>query len=100
MVVDTNKIIIDSRLSPKFNCNRSIMDDYNMQCSNADKWLIAIIIGMIFFILSNSITMYCLHVIISKINGKPYQTIDVYPSLVYSLIMTVIFIIVIKLILW
>ncbi len=100
MVLNNSNLIIDSRISPKFNCNRSIMDDYNMKCSNGDKWLFSIIMGMLFFIFTNSIVLYTLDNIINKIKGKVESDIERYPPLVYTLVLTVLFICIVRLILW
>lgn len=99
-ILKTEKCILTSRFTPQINGNRDIIDDYDIRCTSANKWVFAILMGMIFFLLSNSLVLYVLFNIINRLIGKESTSIRVYPGLVYNLLLTCIFILIIRCIMW
>lgn len=98
--IDSSSIIIDSRVSPFLNGNKTMMDDYNMRCTSGHKWLFAICIGLLAFIVYNVLTLYIIIRVINKITGQKKVGIIFFPSMIYSILLTVIFILLLRLILW
>jgi hypothetical protein len=91
---------MNSRFTPQLNGNKNMINDYNIRCTGANKWVFSILIGIIFFLLSNSLTLYLFIYIINKISGKKIIPITHFPGLIYNLLMTVVFVVVLRLILW
>lgn len=100
LTIDTSNIIIDSRVSPFLNGNRTMMDDYNMKCTSGHKWLFAICVGLLAFIVYNVFTLYIIIRVINKMTGRKKVAIVFFPSLIYSILCTIIFILLLRLILW
>lgn len=100
VIFNPNKLIIDSRITPLLNGNRRMMDDYNMRCTSGHKWLFSITLGLLVFVIFNPIILYFLMVIINKITGREKITIIYFPGVVYTLILSIIFTLIVRLILW
>jgi len=99
-ILNIDKIILNSRFTPQLNGNKSIMNDYNIRCTGANKWVFCILIGLLFFLLSNSLVFYFFMKGIDTFTRKKTVSIIHYPVLIYNLLMTCVFIIILRLILW
>lgn len=100
VIFNPNKLIIDSRLTPLLNGNRKMMDDYNMRCTSGHKWLFSITIGLLAFIIFNPILLYLLVLLSNKITNREKVSFMFFPGFIYSIILTIILILIIRLILW
>ena len=100
VIFNPNKLIIDSRVTPLLNGNRKIMNDYNMRCTSAHKWLFAFTIGLICFIIFNPILFYFFVLLTNKITGREDVDILYFPGVIYVLILSLIVMLFVRLILW
>ena len=99
MIYNSNNIILGSIITPQFNGNRKLINKYNFKCTDSNKWAFTIILGLLFFVLSNSLTMYIFINILNKLIGKPHIPMSSFPGLIYNILMTIIFIVIVRLIL-
>lgn len=99
-MTQVENIIIDSRVSPFLNGNKTMMDDYNMKCTSGHKWLFSILVGLLAFIIYNTLVLYLLVTLVNGISHREKIKLMFFPSIIYSLILTVVFILILRLILW
>lgn len=98
MDIDTNSLLLDSRISPSGNGTRDGIDTCYIPTSG-QKWWAAVILGFVFALISSppayEITSYITQYAVSTptINGKG-------PSLFGLTIHTILYIIIVRIILW
>ena len=100
VIFNPNKLIIDSRVTPLLNGNRTIMNDYNMRCTSGHKWLFAFTIGLICFIVFNPIIFYLFVLLVNKITKRETVNILYFPGVIYILFLSIVVMLFVRLILW
>ena len=96
---EQDKILNDSRITPNGNGN----PDAPMSCSpptSGQKWWASVVLGFIFALVSSPAAYYATSTVTTSLGGLSLMQSSITPSLVGLLIHTLIFILIIRIILW
>lgn len=89
--------IVHSRISPIGNGKKKII---TQDPSNQQKWWVSILLGLIFFLFANPVVYYIMSWCSKSIGGMDLYTPSSGPKLVCIIILTLLYIVFIRFILW